>query len=144
MRGNRSRDTKPEIAVRRLLHARGRRFRVNLRPLVSLRRTADIVFTRHRIAVFIDGCYWHGCPEHYVASKTNEDYWHTKIETNVTRDEQTTMELRRAGWTVLRYWSHVPPEDVVDSILAHLPLTGSMPSTSPSVLREATEPHHPD
>lgn len=120
MRGNRSRDTKPEVAVRRLLHARGRRFRVNIRPLVSLRRTADIVFTRHRIAVFIDGCYWHGCPEHYVASKTNSEYWNTKIASNITRDAETTAELEKAGWIVLRYWSHVRPEDVVDSILARL------------------------
>jgi len=120
MRGNRSRDTKPEVAVRRLLHARGRRFRVNLRPLASLRRTADIVFTRQRVAVFIDGCYWHGCPDHYVASKTNCEYWNTKIATNVARDAETTTELQKAGWTVLRYWSHVRPEDVVDSILSRL------------------------
>ena len=94
---------------------------MNLRPVVSIRRTADIVFTRQRIAVFIDGCYWHGCPEHYVASKTNQDYWHPKIKANITRDEDTTTKLSKAGWTVLRYWSHVPPEEVVESILAHLP-----------------------
>lgn len=75
MRGNRSRDTKPELAVRRLLHARGLCYRVNARPLPSLRRTADIVFRGKRVAVFIDGCYWHGCPEHYVPSKSNVDYW---------------------------------------------------------------------
>lgn len=143
MRGNRSRDTAPELSVRRLLHARGRRFRVNLRPVASLRRTADILFTRHRIAVFIDGCYWHGCPEHYVASRTNEEYWHPKIKANATRDEDTTMKLRSAGWIVLRYWSHVPPEEVVDSILAHLPRADSAPSTNPSAHQEASAPHRP-
>ncbi|MDK9319982.1 hypothetical protein FAM23864_001741 [Propionibacterium freudenreichii] len=75
MRGNRARDTKPELAVRRLLFAQGLRYRVNARPEPSLRRTADIVFTRKRIAVFIDGCFWHGCPEHYVPSKSNRRYW---------------------------------------------------------------------
>ena len=144
MRGNRSRDTAPELSVRRLLHARGRRFRVNLRPDASLRRTADIVFRRHRIAVFIDGCYWHGCPEHYVASRTNKEYWLPKIKANATRDEDTTMKLRSAGWIVLRYWSHVPPEEVVDSILAHLPRADSTPSTNPSAHQEASEPHRPE
>jgi len=143
MRGNRSRDTAPELAVRRLLHARGLRFRVNLRPVVSLRRTADIVFTRHRIAVFIDGCYWHGCPDHYVASRTHKDYWHNKIEANITRDEQTTAELRSAGWTVLRYWSHVPPNEVVDSILTYLPRTDRTPPAILSAPQEATEHQHP-
>lgn len=116
MRGNRSRDTKPELAVRRLLHAQGMRYRVNVRPLPSLRRTADIVFTGTRIAVFLDGCYWHGCPEHYVASKSNRDYWESKIATNMARDAETTRVLSAAGWTVRRYWSHMHPEEVAGSI----------------------------
>ncbi|TQJ14682.1 T/G mismatch-specific endonuclease [Yimella lutea] len=116
MRGNRSRDTKPELAVRRLLHAEGLRYRVNVRPLPSLRRTADIVLASKRIAVFIDGCYWHGCPEHYVASKSNRDYWDVKIETNAARDAQTNAALSDAGWTVLRYWSHDRPENIAASI----------------------------
>lgn len=98
---------------------------MNLCPVASLQRTADIVFTRHRIAVFIDGCYWHGCPEHYVASRTNEEYWRPKIKAKATRYEDTTIKLRRADWIVLRYWSHVPPEEVVDSISAHLPRADS-------------------
>ena len=116
MRGNRSRDTKPELAVRRLLYAEGFRYRVNFRPVPSLRRTADIVFTTSRIAVFIDGCYWHGCPEHYVPSKSNVEYWRSKIEANVTRDAETTAVLSSAGWSVLRYWSHDCPADIVNSI----------------------------
>lgn len=109
MRGNRSRDTKPELAVRRLLHAEGLRYRVNARPLPEVRRTADIVFRAKRIAVFIDGCYWHGCPAHYVPSKSNRDYWKGKIEANVARDAQTNVLLSDAGWTVLRYWAHDQP-----------------------------------
>lgn len=144
MRGNRSRDTAPELAVRRLLHAQGLRFRVNLRPVASLRRTADVVFTRQRIAIFIDGCYWHGCPDHYVASKTNKEYWHAKIEANIARDEQTTAALITAGWTVLRYWSHVPPMEVADSITAHLPQPAAVPSTIPSAPQAVAGPQYPD
>lgn len=117
MRGNRSRDTKPELAVRRLLHARGLRYRVNYRPCAELRRTADIVFTRQKIAIFIDGCYWHGCPEHYVAAKTNVEYWGAKIAANIARDAETSDALSEAGWTVLRYWSHTRPEEIADSIV---------------------------
>lgn len=120
MRGNRSRDTKPELAVRRLLHARGIRYRVNARPLPSLRRTADIVFLGKKIAVFIDGCYWHGCPQHYVPSKSNREYWTPKIEANAARDAETTRALSGAGWTVLRYWSHIPAEDIAASVEQHL------------------------
>jgi DNA mismatch endonuclease (patch repair protein) len=116
MRGNRSRDTKPELAVRRLVHARGLRYRVNVRPLPSLRRTADMVFPRRRVVVFIDGCFWHGCPEHYVPSKSNRSYWAPKIAANAARDAETTRTLSDAGWTVLRYWSHTPAEEVAASI----------------------------
>jgi DNA mismatch endonuclease (patch repair protein) len=116
MRGNRSRDTKPELAVRRLIHAQGLRFRVNVRPLRDLRRTADIVFTRKRIAVFIDGCFWHGCHDHYIPSKSNREYWERKIAANAARDVETTQALSNAGWTVLRFWSHVSPEDIASSI----------------------------
>lgn len=116
MRGNRSRDTKPELAVRRLLFAQGLRYRVNARPLPSLRRTADIVFPRKRIAVFIDGCFWHACPEHYVPSKSNRSYWNPKIAANARRDIETTHILEDAGWIVLRYWSHIQPEKIAASI----------------------------
>ncbi|KRQ17804.1 very short patch repair endonuclease [Mycobacteroides chelonae] len=116
MRGNRSRDTKPELAVRRLLHASGLRFRVDLRPVREVPRRADIVFTRARIAVFIDGCFWHGCPAHYVPSKTNTEYWMPKIDLNRTRDRETDSLLTASGWTVLRFWSHEPAESVASAI----------------------------
>lgn len=116
MQGNRSRDTSPEMAVRRRLHAAGLRFRVAHRPLPSLRRTADVVFTRQRIAVFIDGCYWHACPEHRTIAKTNASYWSEKLARNVARDAETTEQLRAAGWTVLRFWEHEDPESVAATV----------------------------
>jgi DNA mismatch endonuclease (patch repair protein) len=116
MLGNRSRDTKPELAVRRLLHAAGLRYRVNFRPSPTLRRTADIVFTRRRIAVFIDGCFWHGCPIHGTSPKANAGYWGPKRAANVARDRDTTTQLVAAGWTVLRYWEHEDPTAVAAAI----------------------------
>lgn len=86
MQSNRGRDTSPEMAVRRRLHALGLRFRVSIRPLPNIRRTADIVFTRRKVAVFIDGCFWHGCPEHYQAPVRNGDFWLQKRERNRERD----------------------------------------------------------
>ena len=74
MRANRSVDTKPELAIRRILHRNGVRYRVNMRPISSIRRTADVVFTKQRLAVFVDGCFWHGCPEHYVAPRQNAEF----------------------------------------------------------------------
>ncbi|MEW1695559.1 very short patch repair endonuclease [Streptomyces sp. NPDC093249] len=110
MQAIRSRDTKPEQLVRRLLHARGLRYRVAAKPLPGLRRTADIVFRPVKVAVFIDGCYWHGCPEHYVSPKTNPGYWSEKVARNMARDGDTDERLQEAGWTVLRFWEHEPPE----------------------------------
>lgn len=118
MQGNRSRDTSPELAVRRLLHAAGLRYRVDQRPEPSLRRTADIVFTRQRIAVFIDGCYWHACPTHGTTARSNATYWSEKLARNVARDADTTTELRDAGWTVLRFWEHEEPADVAATVAA--------------------------
>lgn len=117
MQSNRGRDTKPELAVRRALYAGGLRYRVNYRPEPSLRSTADIVFTRARVAVFIDGCFWHGCPEHYQRPGSNRDYWDPKIARNRERDAETVERLRESGWTVLRYWEHEPPEAVAASIV---------------------------
>ncbi|THG34343.1 very short patch repair endonuclease [Glaciibacter flavus] len=106
MRANKGRDTKPELDVRRLLHAHGYRYRVNHRPDPSLRRTADIVFTRARVAVFIDGCYWHGCPEHFVLPTANRNFWEAKIVANRIRDAETSRQLVERQWTVLRFWEH--------------------------------------
>lgn len=109
MQGNKSRDTKPELAIRSLLHAAGLRYRVNRSPLKNIRRRADIVFGPTRVAVFIDGCFWHGCPEHYVPPKTNDGYWSPKIAGNVARDRETDALLRKEGWSVLRFWEHDAP-----------------------------------
>lgn len=92
MQGNRGRDTSAELAVRRLAHAQGLRYRVNARPEADLRRTADMLFTRAKVAVFVDGCYWHGCPEHFTMPATNLDYWSSKIDRNQERD------LPPPGW----------------------------------------------
>lgn len=116
MQGNKSRDTKPEIAVRSAVHALGMRYRVSARPLRDLRRTADLVFRKARVAVFVDGCFWHGCPEHHAPPKTNARYWATKIQGNKRRDEDTTEQLRKEGWTVLRFWSHEEPLSVATQI----------------------------
>nr|WP_281359093.1 very short patch repair endonuclease [Pseudarthrobacter oxydans] len=116
MQGNRSRDTKPELAVRCLLHAKGLRYRVNFRPLPTFRRTADVVFTRARVAVFIDGCFWHGCPTHYRAPGSNVTYWSAKVSRNRNRDIETTEHLEAAGWTVLRFWAHEDPATVAHEI----------------------------
>lgn len=116
MLANRRRDTKPELALRALLHARGLRYRVDYRPEPTLRSKADIVFTRHKIAVFVDGCYWHGCPQHYWASKTNTDYWLPKIEENRARDMRFSAALVDAGWQVIRIWEHEPAEAAADIV----------------------------
>ncbi|MFI6773976.1 very short patch repair endonuclease [Nocardia sp. NPDC050412] len=112
----RSRDTRPEKALRSLLHARGFRFRVCVRPVSDVRRTADIVFTRARVAVFVDGCFWHGCPDHYRVPKTNTDYWANKIAGNQRRDQETDFLLREAGWTVIRLWEHIDPGDAAQVV----------------------------
>lgn len=117
MQANRRRDTGPEMAVRRLLHAHGRRYRVDTSPVPGLHRRADIVFTRQHIAVFIDGCFWHGCPEHgQRAFRHNVEYWPGKIAGNVARDADTNARLTAAGWTVLRYWEHEDATAVVRAI----------------------------
>lgn len=134
MQGNKSKNTAPELAVRRLVHAMGLRYRVNSRPLTGLRRTADLVFPRRRITVFIDGCYWHGCPQHYRVSKTNTDYWGPKIDQNRVRDEETNTALNDAGWIVLRFWEHEPPDSVSERI-AHVwfyAKDASAPKTPPT------------
>ncbi|MER7962023.1 MULTISPECIES: very short patch repair endonuclease [Streptomyces] len=116
MQAIRSRDTKPEILIRRLVHATGLRYRVAARPLPDLRRTADMVFRSAKVAVFIDGCYWHGCPEHYVPPKTNSGYWSEKVVRNVSRDRDTDERLRKAGWLVLRFWEHEPSDACANEI----------------------------
>lgn len=128
MIGNRSRDTKPEIAVRRACHALGLRYRVDRRPIVNLRRRADLVFPTERVAVFVDGCYWHGCSHHYVASKSNTTYWAEKIERNRERDADTDAALLAAGWYVIRAWQHEAPDAVADAVAAAVRARRSRPA----------------
>jgi DNA mismatch endonuclease (patch repair protein) len=116
MRSNRSRDTRPELALRRELHARGLRYRIHRAPDAEVRSTADVVFSRARLAVYVDGCFWHGCPEHAVTPKRNRDFWTTKLRTNVERDRRNEAQLTARGWTVLRIWEHEDPIVAADAI----------------------------
>ena len=118
MQSNRGRDTKPEIRLRKELHALGLRFRVSLRPVPEIRRTADVVFTRARIAVFIDGCFWHGCPDHHTVAKTNAEVWAAKVEGNRRRDRETNELLHERGWLVIRIWEHEPIDTAVMAVRA--------------------------
>lgn len=118
MQGNRSRDTKPELAVRRAAHALGLRYRVSARPLPGSRMTADLVFRQAKVAVFVDGCFWHGCPLHFKLPTTNEGYWHKKIEGNRLRDLAAVENLERNGWVACRFWAHEDPLAVARVILA--------------------------
>lgn len=116
MQSNRPRDTKPELRVRSAVHALGLRYRVSIRPLPGERRTADLVFTKTKIAVFVDGCFWHGCPVHHTVSKTNAAYWAKKFEDNRSRDRETDARLLAAGWLVLRFWEHEPVDECAQKI----------------------------
>nr|WP_267900939.1 very short patch repair endonuclease [Actinomadura craniellae] len=109
MRSNKGRDTKPELKLRRATHALGLRYRVSARPLPSLRRTADMLFTRAKVAVFLDGCFWHGCPTHHTKSATNAEYWAEKVRRNRERDEEIDRLLAEEGWLVIRVWEHEDP-----------------------------------
>ncbi|GGX89427.1 very short patch repair endonuclease [Streptomyces fructofermentans] len=126
-----SRDTAPELAVRRLLHAAGRRYRVNVPVPGMPRRTIDIVFGRARVAVFMDGCFWHGCPTHATRPRANAEWWRAKLDRNIARDRETTEHLRAAGWTVLRFWEHEPAEDVARRITAAVSPPAGRPGVDP-------------
>lgn len=105
----RRRDTAPEVALRRALHARGLRFRVHFPVPGQRRRTIDVAFTRARVAVFVDGCFWHGCPEHGTQPSQNSAWWQAKFAANRARDADTDMMLTEAGWLVVRVWEHEAP-----------------------------------
>lgn len=117
MKANRSRDTNPELAIRRRLHAMGLRYRVDFRLAPPLRTRADIVFTRKRLAVFVDGCFWHRCPLHSTPPRRNADYWGPKLDGNSARDRRTDAALADAGWRVLRVWEHEDPDAAAERIL---------------------------
>ncbi|CAL9619256.1 hypothetical protein SUDANB95_05775 [Actinosynnema sp. ALI-1.44] len=109
MSRQRSRDTGIEVALRRELHRLGLRYRVHRRPVRAVRREADVVFGPAKVAVFVDGCFWHGCPDHGTWPKRNSDFWRTKIESNQARDLNTDEVLAEAGWLSIRVWEHEDP-----------------------------------
>jgi DNA mismatch endonuclease (patch repair protein) len=117
MQRQRTRDTAPELAVRRLLHSAGLRYRIDVAPLPELRRRADIVFVRARVAVFVDGCFWHGCPLHGSRTTTaNTEYWREKVLRNRSRDAETDSQLAAAGWVSFRAWEHQDPVAVASEV----------------------------
>jgi DNA mismatch endonuclease (patch repair protein) len=116
MQSNKGRDTKPELALRSAVHALGLRYRVSMRPLKEVRRTADLVFTKARVAVFLDGCFWHGCPEHHTVAATNAEFWADKVRGNNARDRDTDRKLVDAGWLSIRIWEHEDPKPAADRI----------------------------
>ncbi len=118
MSRQRSRDTEVELALRRVLHASGLRYRVHRRPVKGVRREADIVFGPARVAVFVDGCFWHGCPEHATWPRNNAEFWRRKIEGNRARDLDTDTRLAEAGWASVRVWEHEDPAEAAARIAA--------------------------
>ncbi|QGN34466.1 DNA mismatch endonuclease Vsr [Microlunatus sp. Gsoil 973] len=118
MSRQRTRDTAGEWALRRLLHARGLRYRVDAVLPGLHRRRADILFPRQKVAVFVDGCFWHSCPEHKTEPKSNAAWWATKLARNVERDRETDMHLAELGWKVVRIWEHEDPGCAADRVVA--------------------------
>ena len=116
MSRQRTRDTETELILRRDLHRRGLRYRVDA-PLPGMaRRRADLIFTRAKVAVMVDGCFWHGCPEHGTKPATNREWWAAKLARNIERDRETDAHLRSLGWTVLRVWEHEDMRDAANTI----------------------------
>jgi DNA mismatch endonuclease (patch repair protein) len=117
MQANRRVDTRPERSLRSVLHARGMRFRKDLRvDLRGLRVRVDVAFPRAKVAVFVDGCFWHSCPTHGTQPRANKSFWAAKLKRNVERDRRVDQALAEAGWSVVRVWEHEPPEDAAKDI----------------------------
>ncbi|MFD7508586.1 very short patch repair endonuclease [Streptomyces sp. NPDC059853] len=116
MKANKGRDTKPERLLRSALHRRGLRFRVETKPLPQSRGTVDVLFPKARVAVFVDGCFWHGCPEHHRPSTKRSEFWTEKIKDNRARDIEMNAALRAEGWEVVRVWEHEDPQVAADRV----------------------------
>lgn len=116
MKAAKPRDTAPEKALRSALHKKGLRFRVDEKTIRELNRKADIVFRSAKVAVFVDGCFWHGCPIHGTKAKSNAEFWENKIRQNKERDADTNKRLNKIGWKVIRVWEHEDPEKISDKI----------------------------
>ncbi len=130
-----SRDNERERSLRSELHRRGLRFRIYQRLLPPTRRTVDIAFPRARLAVFLDGCFWHGCPVHRSWPRNNAEWWRVKIESNIERDRDTDQRLQRLGWTVLRIWEHETIEVAVDRVVQTLGNTDAGEEQAPPAAR---------
>jgi DNA mismatch endonuclease, patch repair protein len=120
-----TRDTKPEMELRRELHGRGLRYRVNVSPDPALRGRADLVFGPARVAVYVDGCFWHACGEHGVLPKSNREWWRAKLRRTVERDRATEQKLTALGWKVVRVWEHEDPVAAADRVEAVLAAPGA-------------------
>lgn len=118
MQRQQSRNTAPELALRRVLHSLGLRYRVDRAPLPDLRRRADVVLGASRVAVYVDGCFWHVCPQHGTWPRANAEWWKTKLERNRARDVDTNIRLEAEGWKVIRVWEHEPAEAAAVRIAA--------------------------
>lgn len=113
MQRTKQRDTAAEMVVRRAAHAAGLRYRVNVRPIAEVRSRADLVFSRAKVAVYVDGCFWHRCPIHGTEPSKNSAYWSAKLDRNVERDRRVDALLKNAGWIVVRIWEHVEADEAV-------------------------------
>ena len=131
----RQKGTGAEVALRREMYRIGLRYRIDYEVLRKPRRVADVAFPGRKIAVFVDGCFWHGCPEHATWPKQNAEFWRHKIEANCARDTDTNERLRNIGWTVLRFWEHEPPTEAVDIVVKMVAMGRSKRSAS------STGPH---
>lgn len=116
MKSQRQRDTKPEVMLRSTLHRAGYRYRVNIAPLPGMRGRADIAFPRIKVAVFVDGCFWHSCPQHGTLPKRNTTWWRLKLASNVMRDREVDERLHREGWEVIRIWEHEDTEEAAHRV----------------------------
>jgi DNA mismatch endonuclease (patch repair protein) len=117
MRATRQRDTKAERSLQESLDRLGLSFETDVRVLSNTRRRVDILFREARIAVFVDGCFWHGCPEHGTWPKRNAQFWKSKIKANRKRDADTNRRLLAEGWCVIRIWEHEDPEAAARKVL---------------------------
>lgn len=141
MQAARQRDTAPELAIRRGLHAYGLRFHVDRRVLPGISRRADIVFAGPKVAVFVDGCFWHFCPKHRSFPKANAAWWLAKLKTNRRRDADTDRKLKRAGWRVVRVWEHESATKAVARIIKVV-RARHRPENGPNSPRQESDAKH--
>ena len=138
MSRQRTTGTAAELALRKELHRRGLRYRIDRAPVKGLRRKADVVFGPSKVAVMVDGCFWHGCPQHATQPQANEAWWREKLARNVERDRDTDARLQEAGWLVLRVWEHEPVSHAADRVAEAV--RSRAPSQRPKELAHGQDP----